>query len=124
MIGIRNGVLGGMLIWAIVIYGCASVGKFSTQGAATASNAVTVAQGLLHSLDGFYGDLLKLKLVPDYTQQATRALAMADQAAVTLRGVIAGATVTDTQMNVIAGQVDGAKALLPTTDSKANRPNI
>jgi hypothetical protein len=29
-----------------------------------------------------------------------------------LRQIIAGATVTDEQLNVVAGQVDGAKAIL------------
>ena len=103
------------LISAGLFFGCASVGKFTPQGAATASNAVSVAQGLLHSLDSFYGDLVKLKMAPDYRNQATRALAMADQAAVVLRGVIAGATVTDGQLNIAAGQVDGAKAILGGT---------
>lgn len=100
------------LILAVVVYGCASLGTFTPKGSAVASQAVTVAQGLLHALDGFYGDLLGLKLVPDYTKQATRALSIADQAAVVLRGVIAGATVTEEQLNVAAGQVDGAKAIL------------
>ena len=66
----------------------------------------------MHVLDKTYGDLLKLKLVPDYTVEATRALAIADAAAVVLRGVIAGATVTDEQLNIAAGQVDGARAIL------------
>lgn len=100
------------LVAAGLFFGCASVGKFTSQGAATAGNAVTVAQGLLHGLDGFYGDLLALKLVPDHTTEATRALAIADTAAAVLRMVIAGATVTDAQMNVAAGQVDGARAIL------------
>jgi hypothetical protein len=100
------------LISAGLFFGCATGGGFTPQVAATASNAVTVAQGLLTSLDSFYGDLLKLKIVPDYTQQATRVLAMADQAATVLRGVISGATISDAQMNVVAGQVDGSRAIL------------
>jgi hypothetical protein len=102
------------VFWVTVvggIYGCASLGKFTPQGAAIANNAVTVAQGLLAALDGFYGDLLTLRLAPDYTTQATRALSMADVAATALRQIIAGSTVTDEQLNLVAGQVDGARAL-------------
>ena len=44
--------LPGLLLW-----GCAGVGQFTPQGATIATNAVTVASGLLKSLDGFYGDL-------------------------------------------------------------------
>jgi hypothetical protein len=96
----------------VIIYGCAGIGKFTPKGAQIATKAVTVAQGLLHALDGFYSDLLTLKVVPDYNVQAVRALSMADMAAATLRAVIAGATVTDEQLNIAAGQVDGAKAIL------------
>ena len=79
-----------------------------------ATNAVTVATGLLHVLDGFYGDLLDLKLVPvDYTIEATRALSIADAAAAVLKSRLSpGPTVTDEQLNVAAGQVDGARAIL------------
>lgn len=100
-----------ILFWSMVIYGCASFGTFTPKGASIANNAVTVATGLLHALDGFYGDLLGLKMVPDYTTEATRALTLADTAAVMLRQIIAGATVTDDQLNLVAGQVDGAKAV-------------
>jgi hypothetical protein len=93
------------------IYGCASLGKFTPQGAQVANNAVTVAQGLLAALDGFYGDLLTMKFLPDYTTQAARTLSMADTAATALRQIISGSTVTDAQLNLVAGQVDGARAL-------------
>ena len=98
----------------LLALGCASVGKFTPEGAQVATNAVNVATGLLKALDGFYGDLLTLKLVPDYRVQATRALSMADDAAKTLRAVIAGATVTDQQLNIAAGQVDGSRLILNT----------
>ena len=78
-----------------------------------ATNAVNVATGLLHVLDGFYGDLLALKAVPGgFRTEATRALSIADAAAAILKDVIAGATVTDEQLNLVAGQVDGARAIL------------
>jgi hypothetical protein len=100
------------LLVVCLIAGCAGVGKFTPQGGAQASNAVAIAQGLLWTLDSFYGGLVALKLIPDYTQAATQALAIADAAAVALRAIIAGATVTDEQLNVIAGQVAGAGAIL------------
>jgi hypothetical protein len=100
------------LVIAFLVPGCAGLGKFTPQGAALANNAVTVATGLLHALDGFYGDLLNLKLVPDCTPDATKALSMADLAAGLLKQIIADATVTDAQLNTAAGQVEGAKAIL------------
>lgn len=118
---LRAAVIYGLLSWAAVgslIYGCAGVGKFTPQGAALANNAVTVAQGLLHALDGFYGDLQTMQLVPDYTREATQALSIADLAALALRQVIDGATVTDAQLNVAAGQVAGAEAILKQTLQK------
>lgn len=110
--GIKNAILPSLLLWALTISGCAGVGQFTPQGAAVAANAVSVATGLLHVLDGFYGGLLDLKLTPDYSVEATRALSIADAAASFLKQVIAGATVTDEQLNVAAGQVTGAKAIL------------
>jgi hypothetical protein len=104
--------LGAGLGLGAMTAGCAGVGQFTPQGAAVANNAVSVAQGLLSALDSFYADLLNLKLVPDYQVEATRALAVADTAAGVLRQVITGATVTDTQLNVAAGQVYGARAML------------
>lgn len=98
---------------AMIVVGCASVGKFTPQGAVVANNAVTVATGLLHVLDGFYGDLLALKVVPGgFSAEATRALSIADAAAAILKSVIAEATITDEQLNIAAGQVDGARAIL------------
>lgn len=111
----KNAIKYGLLCWVVIvltIYGCSGAFQFSQKGAEIATNAVTVAQGLLHALDGFYGDLLTLKIIPDYTNQATRALSIADQAAAVLKAAIAGATVTDEQLNVAAGQVDGAMAIL------------
>lgn len=107
-------------LWAWIIIGgltfsvhaCASIGTFTPKGAQIANSAVTVAQGLLHSLDTFYDDLVSLKAVPDYTTEATRALSIADSAAAVLRAAIAKATVTDEQLNVAAGQVSGAQAML------------
>ena len=96
----------------LMLASCAGPFQFTPGGAAIATNAVTVASGLLKSLDGFYGDLVNLKLSPDYTIQATRALSIADAAATTLKQVIAGATVTDEKLNTAAGQVDGARAIL------------
>ena len=105
-----------VIILALCFLGCAGVGKFTPQGAVQATNAVTVASGLLHVLDGFYGDLLNLKLVPGgFTTEATRALSIADAAAAFLKGVIAGNVVaTDEQINIAAGQVTGAEAILKT----------
>jgi hypothetical protein len=112
--GLRNALIPSLLLWALIIYGCAGVGTFTPQGATQATNAVSVATGLLHVLDGFYGDLLNLKLVPGgFTTEATRALSIADAAAAFLKEVIAKNTVaTDAQLNIAAGQVDGAKAIL------------
>jgi hypothetical protein len=116
--GLKNAILPSLLLWALIIYGCAGVGKFTSQGATVATNAVSVATGLLHVLDGFYGDLLNLELAPDYTTEATRALSIADAAAAVLKEVVrkntAGepVTITDEQLNVAAGQVDGARAIL------------
>ncbi len=42
-----------VIFWSMVIYGCASIGKFSPQKAEKATNAVTTPQRLLHSWDGF-----------------------------------------------------------------------
>ena len=95
-----------------LVSGCAGLGKFTPQGGAGATNAVNVATELLHALDGFYGDLLNLQLVPDFTTDATRALSMADMAAALLKQIIAGATVNDAELNALASQVDGAKAIL------------
>lgn len=100
----------GLLAMSMV--SCASMGKFTPEGAAIATNVVNVATGLLHSLDNFYDDLLTLKMVPDYQTTATRALSMADAAAVTLKKAIAGATVTDKELNIAAGMVDGSRAIL------------
>jgi hypothetical protein len=107
-----------LLLVGLLLYGCAGLGKFTSQGAAVATNAVSVATGLLHVLDGFYGGLLDPKLAPDYTVEATRALSIADAAAAVLNEIIrkntAGepVTITDEQLNVIAGQVAGAQAIL------------
>jgi hypothetical protein len=98
--------LGGLVV------GCTGVCKFTPSGEAIATNSVTVAQGLLHALDGFYGDMLTLKLASDYTTEATRALSITDAAAAALKQIIAGASVTDEQLNVVAGQVSGAQAII------------
>jgi hypothetical protein len=92
--------------------GCSGVGQFTPPAVTVANNAITVAQGLLHSLDSFYGDLITLKTAPDYRQTATKALAIADVAAASLRQIINGASATDAQLNIVAGQVAGAKAIL------------
>jgi hypothetical protein len=116
--GIRNAILPSLLLWALITYGCAGVGTFTPKGAEVATNAVSVATGLLHVLDGFYGGLLDLKQAPDYTIEVTRALSIADAAAAVLKEVVrkntAGepVTITNEQLNVVAGQVDGAKAIL------------
>ena len=101
-----------LIIGLSLALSCASPGKFTPAGATIATGAVNVATGLLHALDGFYGDLLTMKLVPDYTAQATRALTLADTAAPVLKKIIAGQTVTNEELNLVAGKVDGAKAIL------------
>jgi hypothetical protein len=107
-----------LLLVGLLLYGCAGAFRFTPQGAAVTTNAVSVAAGLLHVLDGFYGDLLNLELAPDYTTEATRALSIADAAAAVLKEVIRQntvgdpVTITDEQLNVAAGQVDGARAIL------------
>jgi len=107
-----------VIILALCFMGCAGIGQFTPKGAEQATNAVSVATGLLHILDGFYGDLLNLELAPDYTTEATRALSIADAAAAVLKEVIRkntlgeSETITDEQLNVAAGQVDGARAIL------------
>lgn len=88
---------------------CAGVGKFTPGGADKAVNAISTALTLLHTIDSVYGELMRLKLLPDYTVQATRLLAAADAAAAMLKKIIAGATVTDAELNALAGQVDGIK---------------
>lgn len=104
-----------LMFWALIItlglfLGCGAIKAIPTP--TQAIGAVSVAQGLLHSLDTFYDDLVALKMAPDYRVDATKALSIADAAAAALRGVIAGASVTDAQLNVVAGQVAGAKAIL------------
>ena len=107
-----------LLLVGLLIYGCAGPFRFTPQGAAVTTNAVAVATGLLHVLDGFYDDLLNLELAPDYTTETTRALSIADAAAAVLKEVIRkntigeSGTITDEQLNIAAGQVDGAKAIL------------
>jgi hypothetical protein len=104
-------ILAGIISLGLFL-GCAGVGQLTPAAATTASNAVTVAQGLLHSLDAFYGDLVTLKTAPDYRADATKALAIADVAADSLRQIINGGPATDAQLNVAAGQVAGAQAIL------------
>jgi hypothetical protein len=101
-----------LILWALLIGGCATGGGFTPQGAVIAHNAVTVAQGFLSALNGFYGDLLNLQMVPDYTVPATQALSIADVAAVSLHAIIDAGTATQQQLNVAAGQVVGAQAIL------------
>ena len=113
---LRNTLKYGLACWlfiALVAYGCASVGKFTPQGAVVANNAVTVATGLLHVLDGFYGNLLTLQAVPGgFTTEATRALSIADAAAIVLRSAISGTAVSQEQLNVAAGQVEGSRLMM------------
>lgn len=116
---LRTAIVYGLLTWAVIIIGCASVGKFTPGGAQWASNAVTTAQSLLSVIDGgLYATLLGLKNNGMITGNekalvtATRQLAGLDKAAELLKAVIAGATVTDEELNKVAGQVDGAKAII------------
>jgi hypothetical protein len=102
------------LILVCCLCGCAGFGQLKPESAIKANNAVATATGLLHVLNGFYGDLVTLKMAPDYQVEATRALSIADAAAKSLNDIIAGSVVTDAQMNVVAGQVSGAQAILQT----------
>src|SRR5574343_118086 len=104
-----------LMFWALIItlglfLGCGAIKAIPTP--TQAIGAVSVAQGLLHSLDTFYNDLVIMQLLPDHRQEATKALAMADQAAEKLRKILGGLAVSDLDLNVLAGQVSGSKAIL------------
>ena len=92
--------------------GCAGPGQLTPAGVRLVNGAIATAVGLLRSLDGFYGDLVELKMVPDHRVQATRALSIADVAAAALKEIVNGKPADDAALNVAAGQVDGARAIL------------
>jgi hypothetical protein len=103
----------------LIIFGCASVGKFTPQGAAVASGALDVAHWIIKAADaGLYASALSLKdhsLITgneDVLRTSVRVLSGLDSAVGLAKQVIAGATVSDKELNVAAGQVDGAKAIL------------
>jgi len=91
----------------LVISGCATTAVMAPK----ASSYIGLAQTLLHQLDAYYGKLVDLKAVPDHRTEATKALAVADVTAEMLRQVLSGKEITDAQANVLAGQVDGVRAL-------------
>lgn len=101
----------GVLILCLAI-GCAALTPAVIGGVGLAVNSITTARDLLSTLDKFYNSLVEKKTMPALREQATKALAIADSAAVTLRSAAAGGVVTDTQLNVAAGQVAGAQAIL------------
>lgn len=103
-----------LIIFGGLIYGCAG-GQFTPQAQQNVSNAVAQAKGLLWNLDLFYSDLVALKAIPDKTTKATQALAVADAAAAAIDRIVKGSPATDIELNVIAGQVAGAKAILQET---------
>jgi hypothetical protein len=108
------GVLCGLLALS-----CAGPGKFTPQGAAVASGALDVAHWIIKAADaGLYASALSLKdhsLITgneDVLRTSVRVLSGLDSAVGLAKQVIAGATVTDKDLNIAAGQVDGAKAVL------------
>lgn len=111
----RNTMKFGLCCWTLafgLIYGCTYLGTFNHGGTGTAIHAVMAAQGLLKALDGFYGDLLAWQQIPEYRSEATRALAIADEAAGGLKEILAQKKAREETLTVAAGQVDEAKAML------------
>lgn len=104
------------LCWATVL-GCAQGVKYLATGLTNVHNAFRQADALLNSLDTVYAILLANQQGATEAE-ATRALAVADAAAEGLRKVIETGTATDAEMNLLAGQVDGAKAFLKSVEEK------
>lgn len=110
----KHKVLFGFLWLAVVgmtVTGCMAALKYAGSGLAGAHQAVQVAQALLLTLDGAYDNLLALRADQERQQAATRALAVADEAATGIRQVLQGGAVDDARLNILAGQVDGIQAL-------------
>jgi nitrate/nitrite transporter NarK len=103
-----------IVLWLVVVVGCASVGKFTPAGADKTTGVINFAQGLLGALDGFYDQLLSFKIlgIPDYTIPATLALTLADQAATMLKEMIARNTATEEEMNTAKAKVEAAQLFL------------
>jgi hypothetical protein len=96
----------------MTVPGCAGFGKFTPTGGAIATYAVDMAGKLLATVDFIYPLFLDAKNYPDWLTEATQQLAVLDKLAPLLKEIIAGATVTDEKLNVLAGQVSGAESKL------------
>ena len=96
-------------LWLVIVVGCASVGKFTPQGAAGATYAAELAGKLLYTVDTIYPLFMGAKQQPEFLQKATQQLAQLDVLAPALKQVIAGASITDEKLNAMAGQVAGSQ---------------
>lgn len=96
------------------ITGCSGFMQVRPETSTAIIEHVEEAQSWLKLLDGFYNQLVEAKKVPDNTTEATRALAIADEAARLIKSFCNGEYVgnPDARLNEIAGMVEGAKALL------------
>ena len=106
-------------ICGLLALGCATGGGLTPQGAAVATNAVNVAQWIIKAADaGLYATALSLKehsLITgneEVLRTSVRVLSGLDSALTLAKGVIAGATVSDKDLNIAAGAIDGAAAIL------------
>jgi hypothetical protein len=110
---LRNSPKYGFVGWVIIatgLYGCASLGPV-IGGATMAINAAQTAQQLLGQLDGYYDSLVIAKDVPSKLVTVTKILSNLDQAAKTLQGVAGGKSISDTDLNAVAGAVIGGQAV-------------
>ena len=103
----------------LLALGCATGGGLTPQGVAVATNAVNVAQWIIKAADaGLYASAMSLKdhgLITgneEVLRTSVRVLSGLDSALTLAMGVIAGGKVSDKDLNIAAGQVDGAKAIL------------
>lgn len=94
--------------------GCSGFLQMKQETSAAVIEHVEEAQSWLKLLDSFYNQLIEAKKIPDNTTEATRALAIADEAAKLIKSFCNGEYVgnPNARLNEIAGMVEGAKALL------------
>src|SRR5574343_368555 len=101
-----------LIIISFLLLSCSTFGQFSTQEAKIAHNAVDVAKWIIDAADaGLYASAMKLKehsLIigdEDLLRISVRVLSNLDSALILAKDIISGATVTNAELNIAAGQV-------------------
>lgn len=96
------------------IMGCSGFLQMKPETSAVIIEHIEEAQSWLKLLDSFYNQLVEARKIPDNTTEATRALAIADEAARLIKSFCNGEYVgnPNARLNEVAGMVEGAKALL------------